>query len=188
MSTLKVDTLDTRTGSGNITVSRPLSGSGASLTSLPAANLTGAMASGVTGVGKVLQVVESVRAGQVGSSSTSWTDTLVNASITPASTSNKFLIIYHTTVHLSQADKRSYHTLFRGTISGTELASSVGLGVVQQGSDAGLYSVVGISLMDSPSTTSSQTYTAGFKAESGLTHYVQINNITSTMQLMEIAG
>ena len=43
MSTLKVDTLDTRTGSGNITVSRPLSGlsgSGASLTALNATELT----------------------------------------------------------------------------------------------------------------------------------------------------
>jgi|LWDU01.1.fsa_nt_gi hypothetical protein len=43
MSTIKVTTLDTLDGTGNITVSRPLSGSGASLTSLTAANLTGAL-------------------------------------------------------------------------------------------------------------------------------------------------
>ena len=43
MSTLKVDTINTTDGTGNITVSRPLSGSGASLTNLPAANLTGAL-------------------------------------------------------------------------------------------------------------------------------------------------
>ena len=43
MSILKVDTIDTTDGSGNITVSRPLSGSGASLTNLPAANLTGTL-------------------------------------------------------------------------------------------------------------------------------------------------
>jgi len=42
-STLKVDTITTPDGTGNITVSRPLSGSGASLTSLPAANLTGTL-------------------------------------------------------------------------------------------------------------------------------------------------
>jgi hypothetical protein len=42
-STIKVDTIDTPDGTGNITVSRPLSGSGASLTSLPAANLTGTL-------------------------------------------------------------------------------------------------------------------------------------------------
>ena len=39
MSTLKVDTIDTSNSSGNITVSRPLSGSGASLTALNATNL-----------------------------------------------------------------------------------------------------------------------------------------------------
>jgi len=39
MSTIKVNTLTTLNGSGNITVSRPLSGSGASLTALNATNL-----------------------------------------------------------------------------------------------------------------------------------------------------
>ena len=43
-STIKVTNIDTPDGSGNITVDRPLSGSGASLTSLPAANLTGTIA------------------------------------------------------------------------------------------------------------------------------------------------
>ena len=42
-STLKVETIDTPDGTGNITVNRPLSGSGASLTNLPAANLTGSL-------------------------------------------------------------------------------------------------------------------------------------------------
>ena len=39
-STLKVDTITTPDGTGNITTERPLAGSGAGLTSLPAANLT----------------------------------------------------------------------------------------------------------------------------------------------------
>ena len=46
-STLKVDTITTPDGTGNITFSRPitgLSGSGASLTALPAANITGTLA------------------------------------------------------------------------------------------------------------------------------------------------
>lgn len=54
-STIKVDTIDTPDGTGNITVSRPLSGSGASLTSLPAGNLTGTLpaidGSSLNGVG-----------------------------------------------------------------------------------------------------------------------------------------
>jgi hypothetical protein len=44
MSTIKVDNLDTRTGTGNITLNRPLVGDGSGLTSLTAANLTGTVA------------------------------------------------------------------------------------------------------------------------------------------------
>ena len=52
MSTLKVDTIDTSNSSGNITVSRPLSGSGASLTALNATNLaTGTVATARLGSG-----------------------------------------------------------------------------------------------------------------------------------------
>ena len=40
-STIKVTNIDTPDNTGNIIVDRPLSGSGASLTNLPAANLTG---------------------------------------------------------------------------------------------------------------------------------------------------
>jgi len=43
-STIKVTNIDTPDNTGNITVDRPLSGSGASLTNLPAANLTGTIA------------------------------------------------------------------------------------------------------------------------------------------------
>ena len=43
-STIKVTNIDTPDNTGNIIVDRPLSGSGASLTNLPAANLTGTIA------------------------------------------------------------------------------------------------------------------------------------------------
>jgi len=42
-STIKVTNINTPDGTGNIIVDRPLSGSGASLTNLPAANLTGTL-------------------------------------------------------------------------------------------------------------------------------------------------
>jgi len=44
-STIKATNISTPDGTGNITVDRPLSGSGASLTSLPAGNLTGSLPS-----------------------------------------------------------------------------------------------------------------------------------------------
>jgi hypothetical protein len=55
VSTVKVSNITTPDGTGNVTFDRPLSGSGASLTSLPAANLTGTLpaldGSALTGVG-----------------------------------------------------------------------------------------------------------------------------------------
>jgi|13_taG_2_1085334.scaffolds.fasta_scaffold04131_2 hypothetical protein len=54
-STIKATNISTPDGTGNITVDRPLSGSGASLTNLPAGNLTGTLpaidGSNLTGVG-----------------------------------------------------------------------------------------------------------------------------------------
>ena len=57
-STLKVDTITTPDGTGNITTERPLSGSGANLTNLPAGNLTGTIADAVVPASAVTQHVE----------------------------------------------------------------------------------------------------------------------------------
>jgi hypothetical protein len=51
VSTVKVSNITTPDGTGNVTFDRPLSGSGASLTSLPAANLTGTVATARLGSG-----------------------------------------------------------------------------------------------------------------------------------------
>ncbi len=50
-STIKVDTITTPDGTGNISVDRPLSGSGAGLTSLPAANISGVIPPANLGTG-----------------------------------------------------------------------------------------------------------------------------------------
>ena len=50
-STLKVDTITTPDGTGNITTERPLAGSGAGLTSLPAANISGVIPAANLGTG-----------------------------------------------------------------------------------------------------------------------------------------
>jgi hypothetical protein len=59
-STLKVDTITTPDGTGNITTERPLAGSGASLTNLPAANLTGTIADAIVPASAVTQHVTAI--------------------------------------------------------------------------------------------------------------------------------
>ncbi len=150
--------------------------------------LRGDNAWAAAGGGKVLQVVTASFAGQVGTTSTSWADTGIAASITPASTSNKVLVMVNFTVHNSQADYGNFQTIFRGDSSGTNLGpDATGLGRVS--GRAGLYHMCSMHILDSPSTTSSQAYETGFKnTTTSLASYTMINNITAKITLMEIDG
>ena len=81
VSTVKVTNIDTPDNTGNVTFDRPIVGDGSGLTSLSAANLTGAMASGVTGAGKVLQVVKTIDvAYRSGTTATPYDDTIPTSS------------------------------------------------------------------------------------------------------------
>ncbi len=152
--------------------------------------LRGDNAWAAAGGGKVLQVVTASFAGQVGTSSTSWAGTGIAASITPASTSNKVLVMVNFTVHNSQADYGNFQTIFRGDpdSGGTNLGpDATGLGRVS--GRASLYHMCSMHILDSPSTTSSQAYETGFKNSTGsLASYTMINNITAKITLMEIDG
>ena len=112
-SKIKVDELETVSGSGNIVLNNALSGSGASLTSLPAANLTGSLpaisGAALTGIttGKVVQVVNT----QTGAVATGTTivpfddttplqtegDEYLSVAITPTNSSNilQFCVVLH---------------------------------------------------------------------------------------------
>ena len=67
----------------------------ASLTQIPAANIVGVCTSGLTktgGFGKILQIGYGFRTGHLQTSSSSYVDSGITTSITPASTSNRILI------------------------------------------------------------------------------------------------
>ena len=147
--------------------------------------VTGAIA-GATNLGKVLQVVTANHGTQVVSSSTTFVDTGVTASITPSATSSKILV----TVSQMGLDKRSNNTYMhlitlRGstqihTANGQELYN--GNTNVNTGSCTWSY-------LDSPSSTSAVTYKTQFKSVSGSSQVsVQWSGATSTITLMEIAG
>ena len=138
--------------------------------------------------GKVLQVVQATYRTEVSTTSTSsWVSTGLSASITPSSTSSKVLVRYTMPHYNDTASRYVYSTIFRGTVSGTNLApGSEGIGVSRISNESVLGTVPG-EWLDSPNTTSSQTYTIGHKVNGG-TGTAQINGTNSTITLMEIGA
>ncbi len=128
MSTLKVDTIDTPDSSGNITVSRPLSGSGASLTNLNGSNIASGtvVAARLPALGKVLQVVEGTTTTQTSTTSTSYVASDLSVTITPSATSSKILVTASAPINANDttsADIGGAWTIYRDS---TDLISNGG--------------------------------------------------------------
>ena len=142
-----------------------------------------------TGFGKVLQVVNATLSTNVTSSSSTFADSGLSASITPSSASNKVLIfanlngIYKTTNNTGISLK-----LVRG-VTDIHNIESIGAytndnGTVGVGSSSTSY-------LDTPSTTSSTTYKITFNSfNNNGTVNINANSVASgtvsTMTLMEI--
>ena len=160
-------------------------------TTLPAAFVSGnvleaSQLNNLRGAFRVLQVVQATSSTQTTITSTSYVTTGLNATITPSATTSKILI--YANIPFQGAGSQNVNvTLFRGTVAGTNLAANAeGFGIFATGT---IVPVAPLSMfwLDSPSTTSAQTYTAGFKTTGG-TVYAQVGNATSAMILMEISA
>jgi len=121
----------------------------------------------LAGSNSVLQVVQTVKTDTASHTGASWSSALMSASITPASTSNKILVIYSATMVCNQAGYTTYTSLWRDStqIFLADAAGSRGRssGVVGR-VDAYAGETLSQQYLDSPSTTSSVDYT--FKARS----------------------
>lgn len=149
--------------------------------------------SGQNILGRVLQVVTATRGDMSTSTSTSWSTTGLEASITPTSTSNKILIQCSGPMTGFAGGDDDHNSgclkVYRGGSGGTSVESeSRGLSM-QYGSHS-QYSDVHILYLDSPSTTSSTTYTVMMKRNGGSTTYsfIRDGHQTAALVLMEIAG
>ena len=196
MSTINVNTWEPESGT-DLT----LGASGDTITIPSGATITNSGTA--TGFGKVLQVVSSSYNDSDSTTSTTFVDTGLTANITPSSTSNKVLILCDFTMGFG-TDGRPGFCIKRGS---TELnlgdATSIGdRKVVTTGdysSSNTILSSGSISYLDSPSSTSSVTYTLAMLSRD--TSYTSLLNFTgwdgdrtdifrgaSTITLMEIAG
>ena len=159
------------------------------------ANVTCSGTASGFGGGKVLQVVSAVTTTQVSTTDhTAFISTTLTASITPASSSNKVLIVTSQSLQTrgdgtNASGKIGDLSLRRGDHTGTEIATSQFGGSWMSG-NANLprvYHMGSFLLLDSPSTTNAQSYTVAIKcASSNCAVYAQDGGETGTITLMEI--
>jgi hypothetical protein len=146
------------------------------------------------GGGKVLQVVNGVFSSQVSSSSSTFTDTGLTASITPSAASSKILVLVSCTVNKSAGNSanRVALRLLRGATTivnitgGASVNDHYGLFTNLADLNNGGYST---GYLDSPSTTSATAYKIQF-ANPQNTASIEMNpgTGTSTIVLMEIGA
>ena len=142
------------------------------------------------GGGKVLQVVQGTYSTEVTSSSATFADTGLSASITPSSSSSKILVLV--TQNGVWADKSNQYAssklkLFRAS---TEVFATNQVNFASGVTSGTQIAIGNFHYLDSPSTTSSTTYKTQFNNEAGSTNgvAVQKNSVTSTIILMEIGA
>jgi len=173
-------------------------GDGHNLTSINAANLVGVCTSGLTktgGFGLLLQVVTATTTNEASTSSSSYVDTNVTASITPSSTSSKILVLIDAPFHVHRSNGTSNSFGIKILRDSTEITDAItdegshqiglGSGSISSNRSVGIISKI---ILDSPSSTSSLTYKLQMgDAFSGNTVYFQ-DGSTSHITLMEVAG
>jgi hypothetical protein len=137
----------------------------------------------------ILQVVSATTFTQVESASLSYVTTGVTATITPSSTSSKIAIFVATNARNANATSEGAFTIFRGTVAGTNLGGGLyGVGSLYNTSGQ-QQAVISSHIIDSPNTTSAQTYTLGMKnTVSGGSVRAQSESSLGSIILMEVAG
>jgi hypothetical protein len=159
------------------------------VTATNATNITtGTLPKARLAAGTVLQVVNATYATQLSTSSTSYVDTGLSASITPTSATSKILIFVDQTGVGKNAGDSSQRVALNIVRNSTQLIQFE-LGAGYTGSSVvNVFGGSGANYLDSPASTSSITYKTQIKGFAGVNVYANYDNCTSTITLMEIAA
>jgi hypothetical protein len=195
MSQLNVDTIEPEGASTTLTLGA--SGDTVDVPSGATLDVTGATVTGLS-AGKVLQVVTlQYNTIETHSAGESWQNTGLSAAITPASTSNKVLVLISASIGTATYGManvvRDSTALNQGTAAGDRITCTTGL--YHNSYSTGMET---ITLLDSPSTTSATTYLLAIYGYAGNTVYLNRSTIdddasyttrgSSSITLMEIEG
>ena len=156
-------------------------------TNLPAAQTTGnvltaAYMNDLRGAFRVLQVLQATTVTQTASGSATYVSTTSTLTITPQSTSSKILVVSNLVCLASSSPCQYAVRIQRGA---TTVFTNGGAGYFLTDNGTCITSIY----LDSPSTTSSTTYTIQYARASGVgTAYVQLGGAPSTLTLLEISA
>lgn len=139
------------------------------------------------GGGKVLQVVNATTSTTATSTSNTYADTNLTATITPTSATSKILVIVHQ-VGLQKAGQDTYGLLrlMRGATQLIEFEKQFGNTGTSTTNEV---AASGCNYLDNPATTSATTYKTQFQ-NGAATGFIRVQNgtPTSTITLMEIGA
>lgn len=148
------------------------------------------------GGGKVLQVVTATTTTSKMITSTTNTDSNITASITPIATSSKILILITASTMISRTNVGGPSSIFTGgrvmrdATAIYDMGSTGMSGFQVPPSNYALFlnSILSITYLDSPSTTSSTTYKLQGRVEVDGTLYFQNTSIPGSITLLEIGA
>jgi hypothetical protein len=178
-----------------MSLARYLSKLGAMLGSdgkVPAAALGAGAARANFGAGAVLQVVTASYSSGISSTSTTWIDTGVSASITPSSSTSKILVLVDQAVEAYASNVTGLGLRLMRDATAIKTTDSTQGGSVNAAVD--IWSRAPLNLLDSPATTSAVTYKTQFRrainSDGPYGNYAQVQRggDPSTIILLEIAG
>jgi hypothetical protein len=140
------------------------------------------------GGGKVLQVVMGSTSTNVSTSSGTYSDTGLTATITPSATSSKILVL--ATQNGCFKDATSFTGIDMILVrNGTQVIQLAGRGAQNGVAEVNIIGTIATSYLDSPASTSALTYKTQFRVANGGTVGVQRNaEPTSSIILLEIGA
>ena len=151
--------------------------------SIAATQLTGTIAAAVLPAGSVIQVVNATTTTATSTTSLTFVATLLTASITPRSASNKILVQVTGPADSAAANTQVIATIYRNA---TNIGGANGFTNIFS-TGGRLIGSIAMTCLDSPATTSSTAYTVYILGTSGVSVTFPQGAAAASITLMEIA-
>lgn len=140
--------------------------------------------------GSVLQVVNATLSGGVTSTTSTWVDTGLTATITPKFSTSKILVTVHCAGIGKDGNANTKLQLLRNSTAIVLIEDGAGYNA---SSAANYVAGSGTTYLDSPATTSATTYKVQFASQTNVANaflncYYSSNTVKSTITLMEISA